>query len=247
MVLAMLSYQCRKTPRDGGDETSNVLSIVANNLINGNDRIVTVKAVVDLYDSWDEEVIATGKYQNNGFRITLPPVIDNKYLYLFSEEFEGENWIKISDPNAKVGGMWLSAYNNKDKEIGYFYLFGLSTRYSVDAIYLYADRNFTVTGRYEYPCGEYEEYNCSFKKGWNILYFVEENFNYNFTVTTQKPTGVDIEWIFDEDYYWESSKNGELDFYVIKEGKSKDMKLARFKNLVNKQKQIIAKHKNSAK
>jgi hypothetical protein len=73
----------------------------------------------------------------------------------------------------------------------------------IEASYLYADRDLTVKGIsrwYDDYEGEYyeEEFNCSFKKGWNIVYFIADNDK----ITTQKPSGANLKWYY---YEWGGS------------------------------------------
>jgi len=176
--------------------------IIATNVINSNSSIETVKAFVYACGagSCEEEIIATGDYKNDGFTLGLPKIVPDRFLY---EEFENDEWITVSDPEAKVGETYLYAFSNSGKRMGEFYYFGVNNRIWVDAFYVYADRNFTVKGKEEW--GRWtEEYDLSFKKGWNIIYSVEEMWGYTWTLTTQKPAGLIMDWVFDEDYYWDA-------------------------------------------
>ena len=193
MAIALFS-SCKK---DDDSENPSVMS--AQNVINSNSDIVTVKAMMWSEITDDPEIIATTSYNNNGFKLTLktPP---ESCLYKITDEFELEYGIDISDPNAKVGDAFAIAFDNSGEEIGEFYQMGMNTRYYAGARYVYADRNFTMKGKVEDDGYDYvEEFNCSFKKCWNILYFLESNFENYSLVSTQKPSEVALEWIF-EDY-----------------------------------------------
>jgi hypothetical protein len=184
-------------PDDQGDTDP---KIVALHVYNGSSNIVTAKALIDSYTTGDEVVVATCKYENNGFNLTLPKTISDEHLYEIGE-FEYET-ITVSDPKAKVGGIWIEGYNAKDKYIGEFYYYGASSKYYASSGTLYSDRNFTLKGQFnEY--GYIFEYNCSFKQGWNILYYVEERFGNKTTVTTQKPADVNMNWMFEESPYYQ--------------------------------------------
>jgi len=209
VAVSLLAAKCGTDPddppSDGGTTTFDDPSvIIAKDVINSNPDIVSVKAVMYNEETDEEKVIATGKYENNGFKITLPKTISNEYLFDADEAFGDEQGIVISDPNAKIGVAWVYAFNDKGKEIGDFYCLGITTKYYVDAMYVYADRNFTIKGKIEE--GKYvDEYDCSFKKGWNILYAIDGNFEYFFLLSTQKPADINMEWIFEESYSWESA------------------------------------------
>ena len=197
MAVTMIFFACKKEP------DTPVSVIKAKDVINGNSDIVTVKAVMEHNVTWDEEVVATGSYEKNGFALTLPKEVPDKYLSEVGDEvFEFEEWVTISDPKAKVGVAWFNAYNKNDKEIGYFYYLGISTKYYVDAMYIYSDRNFTVKGKFEEK-NYSEEVDCSFKKGWNIVYMIEGTFEEKYMFTTKNKTDVKMEWVFDDYYYYD--------------------------------------------
>jgi len=210
MAIAMLATTCGpdEPNKPGPSNPPTPLDpsvITATNVINSNSSIATVNAFMEDETSWEEEVIATSTYKNDGFTLGLPKTVADKFLYQIDEEFESDEWLTVSDPEAKVGGTWLYASNNSDKEIGEFSYFGVNNRLWVDAFYMYADRNFTIKGKYEY--GPYtDEYDMSFKKGWNIIYSVEEMFGYTWTLTTQKPAGLVMDWVFEEYYYWDAPR-----------------------------------------
>jgi hypothetical protein len=202
IAMTFLTFSCQDKDLTGQNE------IIAKDVLDSSEDIATAKALLDygIYKSDDENVIATADYENDGFKLKLPKTVSDQYLYEVGDEFDGENWITVSDPKAKMNAIWLSAYNNKDKYIGDFYHMGWNTRYYVDAAYIYSDRKFTITGKFEYDDEHYkytEEFDCNLKKGWNVLYFVDEEFNAKSIITTQKPSEVKMEWIFDESYYWE--------------------------------------------
>ena len=215
VMIALMAIALFSTCKKDDDTVVKPSVMSAKNVINSNSDIVSVKALT-YDDNTDEEVIlATTPYQNDGFKLTLKTPPENcLYEIGYAFEFEDER-IVVSDPNAKIGFAGATAYNHKDKEMGEFYFIGISTRCYVDAIYIYADRNFTVKGKIDYgeSVSYYEEYNCSFKKGWNILYVIEGNFEGHLLFTTKNTSGVTLEWVFDENYYWDDAyirfvKNG---------------------------------------
>ena len=204
MAIAMLASSCGpKEPHTDPPEPPVLFDpsvIIATNVINSDSNIETVKAFVYACGagSCEEEVIATGDYKNDSFTLGLPKTVPDRFLY---EEFEDDEWITVSDPEAKVGETYLYVFSSSDKRMGEFYYFGVNNRIWVDAFYIYADRNFTVKGKEEY--GRWTDvYDMSFKKGWNIVYSVEEIWGYTWTLTTQKPAGLVMDWVFEEYYYW---------------------------------------------
>jgi hypothetical protein len=194
MAILFLAVSC------GPKEKKTDPSIInANTIISGSSDIVTVKALMYVYEAEEEEVITTTAYEKGGFKLELPKTLPNKFLYEIFEEFEDVEWITISDPKAKLAGTLLNAYSKKDKEMGEFYCFGTNKRIWVDAFHLYADRDFSIKGKYIERYWS-DEYNLSLKKGWNIVYSVDEE--YGWTLTTQKPADLIMEWAFEENYYW---------------------------------------------
>jgi len=196
VAIALLSVSCGKEH----DETKNPSVITAKDVINSSSDIAMVKAVMDSYR--DEEIIATANYEKDGFKLTLPKTVPNECLMKVGDEFGDEEWVEISDPSAKLGVTWVYAFDKKDKEIGDFYFLGITTRSYVAAMYIYADKKFTMKGKIDED-SYIDEYNCSFNKGWNVLYFVESMFESSSLITTQKPADVKLEWVF-EDSWWKS-------------------------------------------
>ena len=157
MAIALF-FSCKKENDSSGGDTSNPSEINAKNVVN-NGGIFSVKALMENYITEEDVVIATGKFENNGFKMTLPTPPET-CLYEAGAEFGGY----ISDLKAKVGFLSVAAFTMKDKKEGALYLLGINSNYYVDAYYMYTDRDFTVKGTYHYT-----EYNCTFKKGWNIF------------------------------------------------------------------------------
>ena len=114
------------------------------------------------------------KYENAGFKLTFPKTISDEYLQRLSETvLEG---VQISDTQAKIRSAYVEAHNNAEANIGVF-----SFRSDNCGIgFLYADRNFTMKGVSGFSGSEFD---CSFKKGWNIVYFLYGGKKQ----TTQKP------------------------------------------------------------
>ena len=206
MAIALFSA-CDKENDSSGGNTPNPSEINAKNVMNSNSEIVSVKAV--LYDeNTDEEVIlATSPYQNNGFKLTLktPPA---SCLYSIGDDLEPE--MVISDPKAKIGDVEVAAFNNNDEEIGGFYYWGANTRTYAEANYVYADRNFTIKGKIMDEDEYLGEYNCSFKKGWNIIYMIAHFDEETVLITTRKPSGITMEWEFDIYLLWKSNQHQNL-------------------------------------
>jgi len=193
LMAIVLFTSCKKD--DEKTSEINPSEINAKNVIN-NGNIFSIRALMTNYLSEDAEdvVIASSKFDDGAFNMSLPTPPEY-CLHEIGESFGGFT----SDLKAKIGFLDVAAINMKEKVEGSLYLLGISPSYYVDAYYMYSDRNFTIKGK----SGSYyytEECNCSFKKGWNILYYIEDSSGQKDYYTTQKPTGVNLEWVF-EDYF----------------------------------------------
>jgi len=80
---------------------------------------------------------------------------------------------------------WIESYDKNGEQIGEFFVVNANQDWE---LYVYIDRNVTVKGK-----DSYTTYDCSFTKGWNIIYFVD---NENLT-TTKQPSGT-IYWYFNQ-------------------------------------------------
>ena len=189
LTVIVLFSACKKDDDSSGANSPNPSVINAKNVV-GNGEIVSVKALMKNYITGEKIVIATSKFEKNGFRMTLPTPPE-ACLNEAGAEFGGF----ISDLKAKVGFLDVAAFNEKDKKEGAMYFLGINASYYVDAYYVYSDRDFTIKGYYHYA-----EYDCSFKKGWNLLYYVENSVSLKDYYTTQKPAEVTLEWVFN-DYF----------------------------------------------
>jgi len=219
--VVICSVSCKKDSKEGGGDNPDPkpdtgFVIEAKNVIvlNGgsDDDVVTVKAHV-----WNQQLenynpIATGKYENGKFKITLPYTLDNKYLYAIGNEDFPEG-VNVSDRNAKVGEAdYFTAYDEDDNKVGRF-IYCDEPNDSWDYIvvcYVYADRNLTITGTYTEVYGNTTEittFDYSLKKGWNIAYKIEksdDNCSY-FTGTTKKPSDVTLNWCYYEGSWYKTS------------------------------------------
>jgi len=207
LAISSVLVSCQDTDKSG----SNVIE--AKNVANSNADIATVKAVI--YDEANEEgvTLASCKYENKGFKLKLPKTISNNYLRSIAdaEEDDFPEWISVSDKNAKLGYFELCAFDKTGDEIGHFYMERETTNayQNGQAVYMYSDRNFTMKGKDEtieedegvsITCSQ--EYNCSLKKGYNIIYVTYDmkynlpNMKVTILCTTQKPSETNWVWGF---------------------------------------------------
>jgi len=225
-AIAFFTFSCKN------EDLTNKNEIIAKDVLYSIDNIATVKALVEDPETWDEVEIASCKYENDGFKLKLPKTVSDEYLFEIDTDEEVEEWVTVSDPKAKLSTVWFFGYNEKGKEIGTFYHMGYNMRYYASAVYIYSDRKFTIKGTYEDEDEYSEIVDCKFNKGWNVLYIVEQEYPpYQFTVTTQKPSEVKMEWIFDQYYHWE-------------DGKGDVKKSLQFRDIINKLKLSIQNEKS---
>jgi len=172
-ILTVAIIGCGKDDLDG-----NLSTISAENVDVGDYHIATVKATIN-----DDFEVASNKFQNNGFTLKLKKVPEEYLFFANSGLWEDIPLDIISDKNGKLTFLSILGYNNSgDYEIG----FSLEdSNNGIVAFYVYADRKFSIQGK-----GRYNTYTCSFKKGWNIVYWGGGGER----VTTNKPSNSNFKW-----------------------------------------------------
>ena len=159
--------------------SDNPLVIKAYNVENGSNDIDLVKVTMG-YQSSDFEqhyLEFSAKFENGGFELNLPATIPDEYLSLSSNILLYEDDILLSDIHAKNTLVTIAAHNSDEANIGGF---GISSgKWNMG--FMYADRNYTEKGVSKGGL----EYDCSYKKGWNIVYWYWDGTNSK--KTTQKP------------------------------------------------------------
>ncbi|MDR2963171.1 MAG: hypothetical protein LBU90_06035 [Bacteroidales bacterium] len=169
----------------GGASVGGVFTIAASNVSGNTQAIHTVKA--DIEDWLQPQAV----FVNNGFSLQLPTAIDSKDLYLCAND--AQEGVAISDRNAQW--TWLNriyAYNQNDSKIGDIDLYWENENSDCYVSWVYVDRNVSITGNDEGGI-----YNLNLKKGWNVVYDFEDYTNDVNTITSTKPSGVNLQWEFD--------------------------------------------------
>jgi hypothetical protein len=77
----------------------------------------------------------------------------------------------------------------------FFYEYETDT-YWAWQMYVYADKKFTVSGSGTDDEGWTYNINCSFEKGWNIMYSTDDYDNETWGYSTTKPSGISLNWYF---------------------------------------------------
>jgi hypothetical protein len=204
LAVCTMFSACKEKKGSSGDKDDGPNSNMNPSVIEvsgmGNSNIATVKIIASWEDDDDYgyEAIISVPYQNGGFKMTLPETIPDKYLQKWDVEKDG---ITVSDPNARVCIIeGITAYSSAEKaEIGYFYPYLIGDDMFYGTFYrIYADRDFTIKGKNSSGWGDYlEEWDCSFKKGWNMFYYYYKGGN-NEICITQKPSNIGIKWTYSQ-------------------------------------------------
>ena len=190
---------------NGGNETFYIIE--AANVLNTNNSIATVKALSADFVNEKYEEIASAEYKNSGFKLNIPETLADKHFYNITNKWSAS---LFSDASVKIAEITsISAYNQSGGAIGtinryYEFADNNNNLYSLYPIYVYANKAFTATGLGTESYGEQsftvEFDNCSFKKGWNILYvydiYDEDEYFLGSAYSTQIPSGLTLNWYF---------------------------------------------------
>ena len=180
MALGILfGVSCKKDPKE-----EKGFVIEAKNVADGSSEIATVKGRV--YIGEDEKTIASAKYNNGGFKLTLPYSVDGI--------------------TKDLTRLWIDGFDNSANDIGFFSCSAFKmNEYYYSLNYNYVIRDMHYTYEYEYV-SDYDgflvksTYDCNYTKGWNIDYTQQVSDEVNkirtFTTTTNKPAGVNFTWNF---------------------------------------------------
>ena len=155
------------------------LVIKAYDVENGSNDIDSARVTMG-YQSSDFEnhyLEFSAKFENGGFELNFPATIPDEYLSSSSNILLYEDGIFLSDTHARNTPIMIVAHNSSGANIGGF---GFSSdKWNMGL--MYADRSYTEKG---FSKGGLE-YDCSYKKGWNIVYWYWNETNSK--KTTQKP------------------------------------------------------------
>ena len=173
------------------------LVVKAYNVENGSNDITSAKVIMG-YQSSDFEwhyLEHSAKFENGGFELNIPATIPDEYLSPSSNILLHEDDILLSNIQAKNTSVIIVAHNSNESIIGGFSF--RSNKWNMG--FIYADRNYTENG---FSKGGLE-YDCSYKKGWNIVYWYWDGTNSK--KTTQKPKNENFKCFFS----YNSDESGE--------------------------------------
>ena len=168
---------------NGNGNTVKELVLEAKDVINTPGNVITAR-VRNLHR-------VSAKYENNGFKLTLPELKSDELLSVTitqGEELFGFNFpvslegLTISDREARIKTVIIEACDADNIRVGYFLQMGIDIE--AGPCYSYSDRDVTIKGK----VGSYDV-DFIFKKGWNTWYAI------NNLRTSQKPSA-DFRWTF---------------------------------------------------
>jgi len=182
-VMTIFFIACNKNNLINGSleiiEGNATLSIKAIKVQNGNSEIASAKIILQTFKPTHDGdmIVYTATYKNGGFELNIPATIPEGYLSPASNILIFEDNILLSDTQAKTTSFSIGAHNSTETNIGGFSF--SSGKWNLG--FVYADRSFTEKGISKGGL----EYDCSYKKGWNIVYWYWSE--KNSIKTTQSP------------------------------------------------------------
>ena len=176
--ISSKSYVIIEENSASNNSIDNTLVVKAYNVENGCNDIASAKVTMG-YQSLDKEwhyLEFSAKFENDGFELIFPTIISDEYLSPSSNVLLYEDNIHLSDIHAKNTLAMIHAHNSLGNIGGFSFSSG---KWNMG--FMYVDRSYTEKG---FSKGGLE-YECSYKKGWNIVYWYWNGTNSK--KTTQKP------------------------------------------------------------
>jgi hypothetical protein len=137
-------------------------------------------------DEWHNYLEFPAKYENGGFELNLSDAISDEYLQVVSNREDREG-VALSDTQAKFMFFGVHAHNSTNMYIGSLRIG--SENWNIE--FRYADRDFSEIGISKFG----EEFDCSYKKGWNVVYYFYDGVKTK--STTQKPLNENFKCYFE--------------------------------------------------
>ena len=175
---------------EGGAPPEDHSIIRAQNITGDVDDVVTVKAIT----AEGEFIAGEASFQNRGFTLQLNSVPET---FLMSGEWPND--ITVSDRDVKIAVFQsVTAFDREgDRVTGFMFGNQISENESHWAVWVYADRDVTISGTHRGEDWE-ESIGVRLRRGWNIVY-VYEYYNESTGMkklrsTTIRPPGVNFRW-----------------------------------------------------
>ena len=137
-------------------------------------------------NEWHNYLEFPAKYENGKFELSLSDNISDEYLQLVYNREDREG-VTASDTQAKFIFFGVKAFNSENIWLGDLRI--RSKNWNIE--FRYTDRDFTEKGVNKYG----EEFDCSYKKGWNIVYYYFDGVKTK--STTQKPSNENFKCYFE--------------------------------------------------
>jgi len=155
-------------------------------------------------DDGNEEVIAIGEWSDGGFTITLPAILNNRFLFSIGDVFD-DHGLMVSDRDARVSEpVYFYAVNanfdpnnlDDDGIVGSFWYALESQNLSADVFFVFADRNVTITGTIALGANDRALYSIFLERGWNKIYEIDRRTatGWDYVSTTEPISG--LNWSF---------------------------------------------------
>ena len=196
VVILLSTFACEtRLPFDdnggnGSENSSNGGAVTINAKIENGDPMV---GVVRFGDYWsDVPPIVYGKTENGRLIVNLPEIVSESFLFTRYYDRDNEIIAKFARASSIEGknieGQWVS-----------FALRPLtsSIKFSAEsewlAEYWYVDRDVNVCYSSDLT------FDCSFKKGWNLVYIKYKKIQYEYVIvmySTQKPSNLTFGWFW---------------------------------------------------
>jgi len=157
---------------------------------------VTLKAIIR-----DDVPFVTADVAQTKGKILLPATLSDNYLKSYST-FIG---VTASVSGTKLAYLeYIGVFNTTNESIGICYSLAKSNHNNNVAAFIYSDRdcNFIGTDTRNTHGGGDDIYKCYFKKGWNIMYYIDnepsdkDNGIYR-RLSTTKPEGRNFNWVYE--------------------------------------------------
>ena len=184
---------------DDDDNGNGVFEIRATNVAGNTGRIATVRA--EIWGANDRALtVGEAPFQNNGFTLRLIDEVPTPFLSPITDlEYEGT--LTISDRNARmtfvIDCLILFAYDSNGNAIGYLGLGNERDNEWSWGTWVYIDRNVTVSGTTNWNDDDWEVvFDLNLRRGWNTIYFHENENTKRTRFTSQRPSGWSLIWEF---------------------------------------------------
>jgi hypothetical protein len=168
MAISMTFVACKKDdPDNPGSGGGSSYVIEAKDI-----RFADGAGIANVKGYMTSASLATAKFSNNGFKLSAPKTVQDKYLT--------DNW-----EGPVMGELELIATDGQNNEIGQCYKFGGS------------EGNTYWAGWYYYVKAAYSDEDITLKKGWNEIFWIcDWNTDQLLEVATKEPAGTF--WVFDD-------------------------------------------------